>query len=142
VIANLVRYLLRHPFVRFCMVGAAGYVVDASVLAFDTGPLGLNFTYGRAFSILVAMCCTWLGNRYLTFADRRARSFSGAAEEALKFMGANAVGAVVNYGVSLALVNFAGAPFHNKFVAQACGVLAGLLFNFTLSRQLVFKGKS
>lgn len=141
-LSQLIRYLLRHPFVRFCMVGAAGYVVDASVLAFDTGPLGMSFTYGRVFSILAAMLCTWMGNRYLTFAERRARTLSGAVEEALKFIGTNAVGAAVNYSVSLALVAFAGAPFHNKFVAQACGVLVGLLFNFTLSRQLVFKNRA
>jgi putative flippase GtrA len=64
---------------------------------------------------------------------------SGAAQEWLKFVGANLIGAVVNYGVSLLLVHYAPTPFSNKYVAQACGVLAGLVFNFTLSRMMVFK---
>ena len=136
---NLLRYLLRHPFMRFAMVGACGYVVDTGVLALDTNVLGLDFAAGRAFSIFVAMCCTWLGNRYLTFADRRAHGFAGATQEWLKFVGANLVGAVVNYAVSLALVHYAPAPFDNKYAAQFCGVLAGLVFNFTLSRTMVFK---
>jgi len=36
-------------------------------------------------------------------------------------------------------VHYAPEPFSNKFVAQACGVLAGLVFNFTLSSQMVFR---
>lgn len=139
-ISRITHYLLRHPFIRFAMVGAAGYVVDTGVLAWDTSVLGLDFKAGRALSIFVAMGCTWLGNRYLTFRERRARSLSGALQEWLKFMGANGVGAVVNYGTSVLLVSFAGAPFNHKFVAQALGVLAGLIFNFTLSSRLVFRG--
>jgi hypothetical protein len=136
---NFFRYLFRHPFVRFALVGAGGYVVDTAVLALDTSLWGLDFASGRAFSIFVAMCCTWLGNRYLTFPERRAHGLSGAAQEWLKFVGANLIGAVVNYAVSLLLVHYAPAPFDNKYVAQACGVLAGLVFNFTLSRMMVFK---
>ena len=136
---KIIHYLLRHPFVRFALIGACGYIVDTGVLALDTTYLGLDFAAGRAISIFVAMCFTWMGNRYLTFPDRRARTLSGAAQEGLKFVGANLVGAVVNYGVSVLLVRYAAAPFHEKYVAQACGVLAGLVFNFTLSRTLVFK---
>ena len=133
------RYLLHHPFVRFAVVGGGGYVVNAAVLAVDTGLWGMDVETGLAVSIFVSMCCTWLGNRYLTFAERRARTPSGIAQEWLKFMGANLVGAVVNYGVTVLLVHFAPPPFSNKYVAQVGGVLAGLMFNFTLSKKLVFK---
>jgi putative flippase GtrA len=136
---NFARYLLRHPFIRFALVGGAGYVVNVAMLAFDTDILGLNFEAGNAFAILIAMCFTWLGNRYLTFRERRARSLGGMLQEWLKFMGANLIGAAFNYGASVLLVHFAPEPFSNKYVAQACGVLVGLVFNFTLSRKLVFK---
>jgi putative flippase GtrA len=135
-----VHWLLRHPFIRFGLVGAAGYVVDASVLALGIDHLGLDPYRGRALSVAVAMTATWLGNRYFTFADRRARgSFSAIAQEGLKFAGANLIGAAVNYAVYAALVAFAAAPFNNPYLAQAIGVLAGLIFNFTLSRTLVFR---
>lgn len=137
---RVAQYLLAHPFVRFSLVGAGGYVVDTAVLAWDTGVAGLDFKSGRALSIFVAMAFTWLGNRYLTFPERRARSLAGALQEWLKFIGANGVGAMVNYASSVLLVSFAGPPFDHKFVAQALGVLAGLAFNFTLSRTVVFKG--
>jgi putative flippase GtrA len=132
-------YLLRHAFVRFAFIGALGYVVGASVLALTTGPLKLDFAAGNAISIFIAMAFTWQGNRYFTFRAQRARGLKGAMQEWLKFMGANAVGALVNYLSALALVHYAGPPFSNKFVAQAIGVLVGLMFNFTLSKTLVFK---
>ena len=55
-----------------------------------------------------------------------------------EFVGANPVGALVNYGLADAGA-FRAAALSNKYVAQACGVLAGLVFNFTLSKKLVFK---
>lgn len=137
---KLAGYLLQHPFIRFGLVGSAGYFVDAGVLAFDTSVLGLDFVRGRALSIFIALCFTWLGNRNLTFADRKAHGAGKIAEEWLKFLGANAVGAAINYVSSVLLEHYASGPFHNKFVAQACGVLIGMLFNFTLSSKLVFKG--
>ena len=51
----------------------------------------------------------------------------------------NAVGAVINYGVYAALVHSGPPPLDDKYAAQFLGVLAGLIFNFTLSRFFVFR---
>ena len=137
---TIVSYLLRHSFIRFAVVGGAGYFVNLAVLWLATRYLGLDNYAAGAFSIFIAMCFTWLGNRYLTFAARRARgSIRAIAREFLAFVGANLVGAVANYAVYAALLRFSSTPFDNKYVAQALGVLVGLIFNFTLSRTLVFK---
>jgi putative flippase GtrA len=138
-LTGFARWLFSHPFIRFGLVGAAGYVVDASVLALGIDQFGLDPYRSRALSVAVAMTATWLGNRYFTFADRRARgSLRAIAQEGLKFAGANLIGAAVSYGIYAALVAFAPPPFANPFLAQAIGVLAGLIFNFVLSRTLVF----
>ena len=135
-------YLLRHPFVRFAAVGGAGYFVNLAALWLATRHLGLNSYLGGAFSILAAMVFTWAGNRYFTFANRRASGRLGAVgREFLAFVGANMVGALVNYLVYAGLLRFARPPFDDKYIAQAIGVLAGLVFNFTLSRTLVFKNR-
>jgi putative flippase GtrA len=136
---RLIGYLLRHPFIRFALVGGFGYFVDLGILALGTGRLGLSFAAARVFSIFGAMCFTWTGNRYLTFPERRARTISGAFQEWLRFAGANLLGAVVNYSVSVALVRYGAFPFNHPYAAQAIGVLAGLVFNFTLSRAIVFR---
>ena len=112
-----------------------------SVLALASGPLKLKFAAANAVAILVAMTCTWLGNRYFTFRAQRAHGAAAMAREWLKFLGANAVGAAVNYTLSVLCVRYAPAPFDNKYVAQAIGVLAGLMFNFTLSRRMVFRDR-
>jgi putative flippase GtrA len=136
---GLIGYLIGHPFMRFGFVGACGYVVDTGALALGTDWGHLSFEAGRAFSIFCAMCFTWAGNRYLTFPERRARTLSGAFQEWLRFVGANLLGAVVNYAVSVLLLRYGPFPLNYKYVAQAMGVLAGLVFNFTLSRAFVFK---
>jgi putative flippase GtrA len=139
---TLLAQLSRHPFVRFAFIGGLGYVLAIALLAFFTSGLKLEFAAANALTIFLTMIFTWLGNRYITFRQRRAHGFSGIAQECLKFMGANGFGAAVNYLTGVALVHFAPGPFNNKFVAQACGVLAGLVFNFTLSSKMVFKKAS
>ena len=136
---SLTQYLLRHSFIRFGIIGALGYVVGATVLALTTGPLKLDFAAGNGLAIFIAMTFTWQGNRAFTFRDRRAKTFTGILQEGLKFAGANSVGALANYLAALALVHYAAFPFNNKFLAQAIGVLVGLVFNFTLSKTLVFR---
>jgi putative flippase GtrA len=139
---SLASYLWRHPFIRFGVVGGAGYFVNLAALFIATRYFGLGKYPAGAFSIFVAMIFTWLGNRYFTFAERRARgSLKAVGREFLTFVGANIVGAVVNYLVYAGLLRFAAPPFDDKYVAQACGVLAGMVFNFFLSRSVVFHGK-
>jgi putative flippase GtrA len=136
------RSLFRLPLLRFAVIGGLGFVVDSAILAADTNWLGLDPFKGRLLSIFCAMICTWLGNRYVTFPEQRARGgITPVFREWGKFVGANIIGALVNYGVYAALLHFAASPFNNKYIALVLGVLAGLVFNFTLSKKLVFTGQ-
>jgi putative flippase GtrA len=138
-VKRLLAWAWRQSFFRFAAVGGAGYAVNAAALTVFTRTLRLDADPALAASIFVAMCFTWAGNRYLTFGARRAHGVRGMAEEWLRFVGANLLGAVVNYGVALALMHYGPGVLGNLYVAQACGVLTGLVFNFTLSRLLVFR---
>jgi putative flippase GtrA len=126
-------------FLRFLIVGGFGFFVDAGVLWLMLHGAGVDKYSGRAVSFLCSATFTWWGNRNLTFADRKAHGTVAVAEEWLKFLAANAVGGAVNLGLYTVLVTFAAAPFSNPFAALPCGVLAGLLFNFTMSRLVVFR---
>lgn len=125
-------------FLRFAIVGTGGFVVDESVLAAMHYGVGFDRYSARAISILCAMTFTWWGNRNLTFREHAAVG-NARFHEWLRFMLANAVGALVNYGVYSALVSFAPAPASNPLLATAAGVGVGLIFNFTLSKRFVFK---
>ena len=126
-------------FLRFSAVGGAGYFVDLAILLVMLKLFGSDPYSGRVVSFLGAVTFTWWGNRTLTFAQSRASGSRGMAAEWLKFMAANSVGAVVNLGLYSALVAFTAPPLGNPFVAQPIGILAGLVFNFTLSKKLVFR---
>lgn len=129
---------MRSRFLRFAIVGAGGFVVDECVLAAMHYGAGLDRYTARAISILCAMTFTWWGNRNLTFREHAA--IGGARlQEWFRFVLANALGAVINYGVYSALVSFAPAPANNPLLAAAAGVGVGLIFNFTLSKRFVFK---
>ncbi len=140
--SGVLAWAWRQSFVRFAAVGGAGYFVNAAALTVFTRGFGMGVDGALASAIFVAMCFTWLGNRYLTFARRRAHGLLPVIEEWLRFVGANLLGAVVNYGVALALVHYGPGWLGNPYLAQACGVVAGLVFNFTLSRLLVFRAGS
>lgn len=134
------RALARLSILRFAVIGALGMPVDAGVLWLMTHRAGLDPYSGRIVSWLCAATFTWAGNRYFTFRGSRARGVTGTAKEWLRFLAANAVGGLVNVGLYSTLVRFAPPPANNLYVALVLGVLAGLVFNFTLSKKLVFKG--
>ena len=131
--------LSRLSVLRFAVIGALGMPVDWTVLQlmvhWGTGPY-----LGRILSWFCAATFTWAGNRYFTFAAKRALTILGTGKEWLRFLAANAVGGLVNVGLYSVLVRFAPPPFNNLTVALACGVLLGLAFNYTLSKKVVFKG--
>ena len=134
------RALVRLSILRFAVIGALGMPVDAGVLWLMTHDAGFDPYSGRVVSWLCAATFTWAGNRYFTFRGRRARGIFGAAREWLRFLLANAVGGLVNVGLYSTLVRFAPPPLNNLYLALVVGVLAGLIFNFTLSKKMVFKG--
>lgn len=138
-LGSALRSLSRLSILRFAVIGALGMPVDWGVLQlmvhWGTGPY-----LGRMISWFCAASFTWAGNRYFTFAATRARGLAGTVQEWGRFLVANAVGGLVNVGLYSVLVRFAPPPFNDLTVALVCGVLLGLVFNFTLSRKVVFKG--
>jgi putative flippase GtrA len=138
-VSKLLGVLARLSILRFAVIGVLGMPVDWAVLQlmvhWGTGPY-----FGRILSWFCAASFTWIGNRYFTFATTRARGFVATGKEWLRFLAANAVGGLVNIGLYSVLVRFAPPPFKNLTVALICGVLLGLVFNFTLSKKVVFKG--
>lgn len=124
-----------HEFLRFVMVGAAGFLVDAGALTFATSVLGLGLYSGRVFSYLCAATFTWICNRRFTFA----RTDDAAVVQWLRFLGANAIGGAVNYGVYAAVVAFSAVGAAYPVLGVAAGSVAGLIFNFAVSKYWVFR---
>ena len=101
--------------------------------------LGTGPYFGRVIAWLCAASFTWLGNRYFTFVDSCAHSFTGTIQEWGRFLAANAVGGLVNVGLYSVMLRTALPPFNDINIAFVSGVLLGLIFNFILSKKMVFR---
>ncbi len=131
--------LQQSRFLRFCIVGAGGFVVDSGIffLAHDMG--AVNIYLARAISISCALTYSWWGNRNLTFNDRAATGMPAMFREWLAFVGVNGIGGLANYTMFAMLVRFAPTPFNHPYLALVLGTAVGLAFNFSLSQRLVFR---
>jgi putative flippase GtrA len=123
-------------FIAFAMVGTVGFVVDASTLYLAMGLLNAGLYGGRVISYLVAATVTWSLNRRYTFhRQRRANKLA----EWCEFLGANAIGGLVNYGTYAILVSSYAVAAAHPIIGVAAGSVAGLAVNFCLSRYVVFR---
>ncbi|MBK8456139.1 MAG: GtrA family protein [Phyllobacteriaceae bacterium] len=87
-------------FIRFAAVGAAGFLVDAGVLAMLLGATPLGPFVARIFSIAIAMATTWLLNRAFTFGPSR----HSVAAEGFRYALVAVAVAAVNWLVYSALL--------------------------------------
>jgi putative flippase GtrA len=136
---------VRRQFLTFAAIGLGGLVVDMAALWLALNALALGPYEGRVLSYLCAATFTWWLNREFTFTGVSRR---GAMRQWGRFLAANAVGAAVNYTVYVAVLTLAphlmpdlppGLTALVPYAGVAAGSIAGLVFNFTLSRLVVFK---
>jgi putative flippase GtrA len=123
-----------HQFLRFALIGAAGFVVDSAALMAAITFGGLDRYTARLVSWFVAATFTWACNRRFTFSDTRP-----PLRQWLAFLAANAVGGAVNYAVYAALVTAIDTFARQPVLGVAAGAVAGLFFNFVASKWVVFR---
>jgi putative flippase GtrA len=139
-LAARVKRLHNVRFLRFALVGTAGFVVNECVLFVALHLGGLNKYQAWFPAFAVAVTFTWWGNRMLTFRERAATK--NVALEWLTFVLTNGLGAVANFGTYYGLVKYVPAPLGNPLLANVVGTLVGLVFNFTVSSRFVFRHPS
>ena len=127
--------LARVPaFLRFALVGGAGFIVNEAALWIAIHLLALGKDAAWFFAFVPAVTFTWWGNRTITFPERASDKL---LSEWARFALANSLGAVANLATYEVLIHWLAL---NAQLALAAGVLVGLVFNFTLSKTVVFKG--
>ncbi|AXS42054.1 GtrA family protein [Breoghania sp. L-A4] len=122
-------------FVRFCLIGILGLIIDAGVLLLLHRGVGLDPIPARVLAILVAVSVTWGFHRRYTFSSQDPRRTA----EWLRFVAVNGVGAAFNFSVYAALL-FVFAALE-PLVALAGASAAALIVNFTGSRIYAFRGR-
>jgi putative flippase GtrA len=140
-VRQLLERLLQSKFIRFGAVGGAGFFVNEAALLVAKELLDLGNDAAWLFGFAVAVTFTWWGNRTFTFHEHKSTGHTGILAEWARFVATNAFGAAANYAVYALLVRFAPWPVNVAYVALFFGVLVGLIFNFTLSKKLVFRNR-
>jgi len=121
-------------FFRFGIVGVAGFVVNTAAVYAVRGLVGLYAAGVLAWAL--AATTTWWLNRSWTFAGRG----NGAMHHQwLRFLSVSLVGFVLYYTTFSLLVSHFRICAVQPVIAILGGVLLGMVSNFTLSRQLVFR---
>jgi putative flippase GtrA len=128
--------LVLRQFVLFSLVGVIGFVVDAATVSLLVQLLHANPYAARLVSFLLAATCTWALNRRVTFS---AAQTGRARSQWVRFVGANAFGAIVNFGTYAWLISVYATARHYPALAVAGGSIAGLFINFTASKAFVFR---
>jgi putative flippase GtrA len=130
----LARTGISADFIRFGIVGVLGFCCDTGTVYATRAHAGL-YAAG-ALGFLVAATANWMVNRWWTFRHKR----HGAAHvQWLKFLAANFVGFIFNRGTFFTLVTLSALCRAQPVLAILAGTAAGLVFNYFLSKRLVFR---
>jgi putative flippase GtrA len=122
-------------FLRFCAVGGAGFIADASVLFLLVHKFAFNPIVARAFSFSIAVVLTFELNRRWSFRTVRHRRVVAAFGAYLAVQG---VGFLCNFAIyGLAILSLP-APFSAPLICLALASVLALAVNFMGAERLVF----
>ncbi|EKM99217.1 putative GtrA family protein [Acidocella sp. MX-AZ02] len=96
----------------------------------------MNLYVAGTVSFVVAASFNWFLNRIWTF---RGIDHAPLHLQWAKFLIANSIGFVANRGVFFFLVASSGVVVAYPIIGVAAGSLAGLVFNYFLSKTFVFR---
>lgn len=130
--------LLSAQFLRFGLVGVAGFIVDAGLLRILLA-LGLGYYSGRAVSFLAAATATWILNRSFTFRRDAPSAFGHPAAEWLGYLGLMLIGGAANYGTYAAAVALSETVRQHPEIGVALGSLAGMVINYWSAKRVIFE---
>jgi putative flippase GtrA len=130
------RFPIILQFLRFGVVGTAGFLMDSAVLLAMLA-LGAGPYLGRVVSYLAAASLTFALNRAWTF---QSAARAPVARQWGSFVALNLLGFAANYGTYAALLATSPIVAAHPVLGVAAGSVAGMFINFAVSRRFVFKG--
>jgi len=108
--------------VKFCLVGASGYVVNLAVFALLLEVVGLHYISAAVGSFLVAVTNNYTWNRVWTFRAQR----GGVAYQGMRFLVVSTAALLANLAVLHLLVTLG----LDELVAQAIAIVLVTPVNF------------
>ena len=124
-----------NQFMRFCLVGAGGVVVNTLVMWAAYDGLGLHEVISSILAFLVASVNNFAWNKIFTFKNQ-ARGLKAVIGQYLRFLSVTLLGLAINLGVLVALVNWFGI---DAVLANLAGVLLATFSNFIGNKLYAFR---
>jgi len=124
-------------FTSFVAVGGVGFAVDAAILSALVHGLDWSHYTARAVSFATAVTVTWYCNRHWVFA----RS-ADASREYRAYFAVQLVGAVINLGAYVAILETARSLARFPVLPLAGGAVLALLFNYWAAGRWVFHAQA
>jgi dolichol-phosphate mannosyltransferase len=133
------RYPLFFEFVKFCLVGLTGLVVDTAVLVSLVDHVSLDPRFAAVFAFAGAVSWNYLFNRIWAFESGRSAPVSRSY---VFFVSICLGGLGVRIGVMHLLIEYAGMGVKPWYIlASFVGIAAATVFNFLGSRYVAFKSR-
>lgn len=135
-----IHLLKTSPFVRFCIVGASGTLIDTTMLFLLSDPRTLNWglTISKIIAAELALTNNFIWNDLWTFGkfSIRQNSFSQRARRFLKFNLLCSVGIILN----LIILNVGVRVFHmNRYIANLSAIFIVTFWNYNTNRKLSWR---
>jgi putative flippase GtrA len=134
--------------IKFALVGALGFFVDAGSLYMFTRFIGLSLLIGQAFSFSVAVVHNFILNRIWTFPESREQS---PHKQMIQFYLTNLVGLIIRSGIiafiapkferfsEIYRIGEISPRFISDYASLSVAVFIVMIWNYTVSRHWTFR---
>ena len=123
-------------FLKFCVVGLSGVVVNMGLLWLLTELAGLFYLLSAAISIETSIITNFVFNNYFTFRDRRSSGIKPFLSRLLKFNLVSLAGLGLNMGVLWLLTEVFGIYY---LLSNLCGIVVATLWNYLVNTWWTWK---
>lgn len=127
---------LNSEIVKFAVVGATGFVVDAGIVTLLFKGLNFDPNVSRLIAIAFAVLATILLNRYWTFSHAR---HGCVWYQSVTYLITQAIGLSLNYKIYEFLVSGGDIWYQWPVLAVGVGSVVAMFVTFSLSKWIVFK---
>jgi len=125
-------------FIKFCLVGLSGVLVNEGLLWLLTESFGLFYMVSAAIGIETAILTNFILNEIWTFRDRRSPGAKSVLGRGLKFNLVSIGGLGINVAILWAFTEFVGVSY---LVSNLIGIAGATMWNFTVNTLWTWRAK-